>query len=293
MAEWFPFETDMDNAVKRRVVIGALGTAGAVILAVSASLLASAPASAQTVPHSVLVVGDSVVAQASDAISRWALPGSTVWPMGAMGTAPCDWVDSWRNPADQLHLSFEQAVDEHHPAAVVLAFSGNPGLSGPAAGCVDANTHYSLAALLASYRWALTDMASYASSQGARVYFSAAPPRNPATPAGAYTAAGGRPGYGFNGVPALNTLYQEIVSSPEGTQNDWTYDDAAAVAVSDAQLTWQLRLTCMPWDVFACRGGSVQVRAGGLDSIHLDPYGNGAARYGMAITRLPLENQLG
>jgi hypothetical protein len=249
-------------------------------------------ASASPVPRSVLVVGDSVVAQASRAISRWAPRGATVWPMGGLGTAPCDWVRD--GPAGTRYGApdFYRAVDRDRPAAVVLAFTGNPGLSGAPAGCVDADTQYPLAALLTSYRKALLEMARYATSRGARVYLAATPPRNPATPPGRYQTAPGRWGYGFNGVPALNALLQQLASSPEGVRHGWTYDTSAAASVSDPGLTWRLRLACQSWDGAACRDGTVQVRAGGWDSIHLDPGGHGAARYGMAITRVPLENQL-
>ena len=275
-------------------VVGALGRVAAITGVLTVAGL-TAPAAASPTPRSVLVVGDSVVAQAAAAIRWWTPPGTTAWPAGGPGTAPCDWWDGQADPHSGIDADFRSLVDQLHPAAVVLAFSGNPGLSGPPSGCVDANTRYSLAALLGTYRVDLTAMAAYASAHGARVYLAASPPRNPATPPGAYVASPGVPGYGFNGDPAFNVLYQQMAASPEGVRDAWTYDPAAAAAVSNLSLTWQLDETCMPWDVHNCRlpSATVQVRLGGHDAIHLDPYGNGAARYGQAIIRRPLEDQLG
>jgi hypothetical protein len=236
-----------------------------------------------------------VVAQAASSIQWWTPPGTTAWPAGGPGTAPCDWWDGQANPHRGIDDDFRGLVDRLHPSAVVLAFSGNPGLSGTAAGCVNANIHYSLAALLGSYRGDLLGMARFVSASGARVYFDPAPPRNPATTPGVYVANGGVPGYGFNGVTQIDDLYQSLVNSPEGLRDGWTYDPAAAMAVSDLSMNWQLRETCAAWDAHHCQlpSATVQVRAGGHDSIHLDPWGNGAARYGQAIIRKPLEDQLG
>ena len=258
-------------------------------------VLAPVSASASPTPRSVLVLGDSVVAQAAKAIEWWTPPGATSWPAGGPGTAPCDWWDGAANPHSGIDDDLRALVRQLHPSAVVLAFSGNPGLSGPAAGCVNANTHYPLSALLRSYQVDLSQMAAFISSAGARVYFAAAPPRNPATPPGVYVANGGLTGYGFNGVPEFNALYQSLVNSPEGVRDGWTYDPAAAAAVSNLSLSWQLDETCLPWDAHNCKlpAATVQVRAGGHDSIHLDPWGNGATRYGQAIIRKPLEDQLG
>ena len=250
---------------------------------------------ASPTPRSVLVVGDSVVAQAAAAIQWWTPPGTTAWPAGGPGTAPCDWWDGAANPRSGINDDLRALIRQLHPAAVVLAFSGNPGLSGPLSGCVDANTHYPLSALLASYQTDLVQMARFISASGARVYFAATPPRNPATPPGSYLANGGLAGYGFNGVPQLNDLYQALAASPEGVRDGWTYDPAAAVSVSDFAMSWQPDETCMPWDAHNCRlpSATVPVRAGGHDSIHLDRWGNGAARYGQAIIRKPLTDQVG
>lgn len=255
---------------------------------------ASAQPSPQTTPRSVLVVGDSVVAQAAQDIHAYAPPGTVAWAAGGPGTAPCDWWQGKKDPYTGTDTDFPALIRQIKPAAVVLAFSGNPGLDGTRYGCVDANAHYSLDDLLATYRSNLTAMAAFATANGAKVYFAASPPRNPATPPGVYVASNGEQGYGFNGDPAVNQLYQQIADSPQGVADGWVYDTSAAVAVSDLGMTWQLDETCMPWDVESCRlpAGTVQVRMGGHDSIHLDPYGNGAKRYAQGIIRQPLENQL-
>lgn len=251
-----------------------------------------ATGSSSVTPYSVLVVGDSILAQATAATRYWAPKGSSVWVFGGPGSAPCDWNAGYRDPFSHDWYQLTQLVDRYHPAAVVLAFSGNPGFSGRRAGCVDHTIAYSLSSLLASYQQATVAMARYATDHGARVYIDASPPRNPATPAGGYRGAGGAHMYGFNGVPQINRLYSAIAASPEGTHDMWTYDPAAAAAVSDDSLTWHLTEPCDLWDGSACRSdGQVQVRAGGYDSVHLDSRGAGATRYGQAVVRGPLEDQ--
>lgn len=252
----------------------------------------AATGASSVTPYSVLVVGDSILAQAAAATRYWAPKGSSVWVFGGPGSAPCDWNAGYRDPFSGSWYRFSQLVDRYRPAAVVLAFSGNPGFSGPRAGCVDHTSSYSLSALLASYQQATVAMARYASDHGARVYLAASPPRNPATPPGAYRGAGGSHDYGFNGVPQINRLYAAIAGSPEGTRDSWTYDPAAAAAVSDDSLAWHLTEPCDLWDGSACGSdGRVPVRAGGYDSVHLDSRGAGATRYGQAVVRGPLEDQ--
>lgn len=268
----------------------------AVLLLASAALLLSgvgavaSRAASGVTPDSVLIVGDSIVAQAADAARYWAPPGSSVWVYGGPGSAPCDWAAGYRDPFSGSWYRLSALVDRYHPAAVVLSFSGNPGFGGPPAGCVDNRTHYSLGALLASYQRALSQMASYATSHGARVYLEGSPPRNPATPPGPYRGPSGTL-YGFNGVPQLNLMLMDLVRSPEGTAQHWLYDNSADVAVSDSSLTWHLYLPCGALDVGNCQGGQVQVRAGGSDSIHLDSRGAGATRYGMALVARPLDDE--
>src|SRR5665213_1852245 len=127
-------------------VVGLLGRM-AVVTGIFTVAALTAPASASPTPRSVLVVGDSVVAQAAAAIRWWTPPETTAWPAGGPGTAPCDWWAGQLNPRSGIDDDFRGVIRQLHPAAVVLAFSGNPGLSGPRSGCVDANTHYSLASL--------------------------------------------------------------------------------------------------------------------------------------------------
>ena len=272
---------------------GALGLAGRP----SAAAAAAGPAAIApdvVTPASVLVVGDSIVTQAETQTRSWAPPGSTVWVAGGPGSAPCDWNAGYRDPFTGTWYQFSRLVDRYHPGAVVLSFSGNPGLSGPARGCMDGASRYSLAALLRSYQSALVSMARYATARGALVYFAGSPPRNPATPAGAYRGNGGSHEYGFNGVPQLNRLYVALAGSAEGRADSWRYDPAAAEAVSDSSLGWHLTEACAAWDISAGNCNSarqVQVRAGGSDAIHLDRAGAGATRYGMAIVRQPLTDE--
>jgi hypothetical protein len=58
-------------------------------------------------------------------------------------------------------------------------------------------------------------------------------------------------------------------------------------------LTWQLRERCLPWEVGACSRGTVQVRAGGFDAIHLDTKGAGAILYAIGLVPMPLEQMRG
>jgi len=277
----------------RRVRRALLALAGATVVLLGGAGAARAAAPA-VVPDSVLVVGDSIVSQAAAAARYWAPPGSTVWVYGGRGSAPCDWDAGYRDPFSGSWYRFSQVVDRDHPAAVVLAFSGNPGFSGPGAGCVDNRAHYPLSALLASYQRSLVDLARYASARGARVYLDASPPRNPDTAPGAYRGADGSSLYGFNGVAPLDERYAAIAGSAEGRAHGWTYDTSAAAAVSDPALQWHLTEQCAAWDVYDgnCGAGvQVQVRAGGFDSIHLDTRGAGGTRYGMAVVRRPLADE--
>src|SRR5579884_2611255 len=216
------------------LVTGALGLAGRTPSAAAAGLAAAMPD--VVTPASVLVVGDSIVTQAETQTRSWAPPGATVWTAGGPGSAPCDWNAGYRDPFTGTWYQFSRLVDRYHPGAVVLSFSGNPGLSGRAKGCMDGASHYPLAALLGSYQGALVSMARYATARGALVYFAGSPPRNPATPPGAYLGTGGSHQYGFNGVPRLNQLLVALAGSAEGRADSWRYDPAAAQAVSDPSL---------------------------------------------------------
>lgn len=275
---------------------GRLGLAVALAVAVVAAGFGASDAHAAgtgaVTPNSVLIIGDSLVTQATGAARYWAPAGAQAWVFGGPGSAPCDWQSGYQDPFSRSWKSFDSLVEQYRPAAVELVFTGNAGYLGRAGGCVDNTRAYGLPALLASYRSALTAMAAFASDQGARVYLEGSPPRNPATPAGFYRSTGGARLYGFNGVPQIDELYEALVASPQGRRDGWIFDNSAAAAVSGPGLSWKLYLPCQPLDILGpCRGDQVQVRAGGLDAIHLDPYGSGATRYGMALVRRPLDDE--
>jgi hypothetical protein len=262
----------------------ALGVVAALVaLVVLVALPGVARASA---PASVLVIGDSLSVQAAPAVPQWEAPGSDVVTEAGIGTAPCDWQAGYYDAWWHRFMDFYTFFDQARPRAVVFAFTGNAGVSGPAAGCVGSSTDYSLQDLLTSYAKALTSMADYASQHGAAVFFSATPPRNPATPPGTYSDGRGHTLYGYNGVPQINDLYQAMGLSGQGI--GWHYDVSAALGVSEPGLDWTLDLPCQSWDTANCHHGQVQVRAGGFDSIHLDPNGAGAVRYALGLMRQPL-----
>jgi len=234
---------------------------------------------------SLLIVGDSVAAQAAEALVHLAPAGATVSVDAVQpGTAPCDWNHGFTDPTDGVYQSFGVALHRVHPAIVAFVFTGNPGFSGPPAGCVDANTPYDLAQLLASYQSAITDMGNRAIRDGATVYLEAPPPRNPAVPTGynAYEQAN----LGFQGSPAIGDFYQSLVAIKDSPH--WQFDDNAATAVSTPDLTWTLTLPCQPWDAKLCRVGQVQVRIGGTDAVHLDEAGCGAIRFALGLEDRPL-----
>lgn len=273
----------MARKMRRRRLLAVLLAMAVPAIGVAVAAPAGRAASA---PASVLVVGDSLSVQAAPAVPAWEPPGAHVVVSAGIGTAPCDWANGYYDVWAKRSFQYYQVFDQNRPRSVVFAFSGNAGLSGPAGGCVDATTHYSLEQLLATYtRW-LTPMAQYASSHGAAVWFALAPPRNPATPAGAYRDGQGHTYYGFNGVPQINDLYEALAAS--GTALGWNYDPGAAAGVSAPGLTWALDLPCKPWDGLDCHNGMVQVRAGGFDAIHLDRQGAGGIRFALGLMRLPL-----
>jgi hypothetical protein len=206
-----------------------------------------------------------------------------------MGSAPCDWENGYRDALTGRYSNFFDLFRKVQPTAVVFAFTGNPGLESRSIGCVNSSRRYALSSLLTSYKRALTKMARYASDHDARVYISASPPRNPATPAGSYTGSGGKLEYGFNGVPALNRLYESVTRSSLGRELHWVYDPLSAQYVSTSDLTWRLSERCLPWDTGTCAKGTVQVRSGGFDSIHLDNKGSGAILYAIGLVKMPLE----
>jgi hypothetical protein len=194
------------------------------------------------------------------------------------GSAPCDWNHGFIDPATKQPLSFASILHNDEPDAVAFVFTGNPGLSGPPAGCVDADRDYSLSELLATYQSALTTMADEAVARGAQVFFEAPPPRNPAVPTGWDPAEDGN--HGFQGIRAIATFYKDLAAQEPGR---WFYDESAGSAVSTPDLVWRLTLPCQAWDAERCMSGQVQVRDGGTDAVHLDVPGCGAVRLALAL----------
>lgn len=205
----------------------------ALVLTVGVGLRSTAIGEAQTTDRTVMVVGDSLVVQATAALEQYDRAGVTIVVDGGSGSAPCDWESGYIDPFSKRYLKFELAFNAARPSSVVLAFTGNPGLDSSTTGCVDSSGSYSLQSLLASYQTTLTAMATYASQHGATVYFSASPPRNLATPPGSYFDASGDASYGFNGVTQIDELYQSMVASAVGRRFHWVYDTDAAVSVSN------------------------------------------------------------
>jgi hypothetical protein len=205
--------------------------------------------------------------------------GTTVSVDSVMpGTAPCDWNHGFTDPTDGDFHRFATDLEKVHPAIVAFVFTGNPGLSGTAAGCVDANNPYDLSQLLASYERSLVEMGDKAASAGATVYFEGPPPRNPAVPEGYDSEK--QENRGFHGNPAIASFYKSLAAQ---NSRHWRYDDKAAIAVSTASLAWMLTLPCDAWDAKLCTDGQVQVRVGGTDAIHLDEQGCGAIRFALGL----------
>jgi len=237
----------------------------------------------------VLVVGDSLVAAASSDVAGLSPPGTSTAALAGIGASPCDlWAGYKATPTGQV-LSFRTTVRSERPRAVVLAFTGNPGISAKA--CIaDATGDYRLSDVVSAYRTALRSMGSFASAAGARVFLSATPARNPSVPEG--WVDGNQQGY--NGDPAFNSMMSELARS-----QGWTYDTGAAVAISGPGLGWTLYLPCQPTAGVACINGREQVRYGGPDAIHCDAPGTngpgtpsqGSLRYARGLLTGPLAGQ--
>lgn len=233
-----------------------------------------------TEPLRVLVAGDSVIVQSAAALRAFAPPGVSVDVAGGIGSAPCDWVHGYVDPYTHTYRRFSIELDRFRPRYVVLMFAGNPGLSGPRAGCVDASRPYSEANLTASYRSALRILAKEATAEKATVIFEQPPPRNPAVPAGVDRPTGTDTGY--QGSPFIGVLMHQIVNTaPFGAA--WIYADTAADYVSGPNLAYATWLPCDNLIVHRCVDGRVQIRAGGGDAVHLDPAGCGAIFFATGI----------
>ena len=183
-------------------------------------------------------------------------------------------------------LSYRLAVRSQHPRVVVLAFTGNPGIS-PAACIKEATADYRLSDILSAYRVALQAMGSFATRSGSRVVLSATPARNPDVPEGWVDQSQ----HGYNGDPAFNTMMSELASS-----QGWTYDTGGAAAISGPGLGWTLFLPCPSATEVGCVDGREQVRYGGSDAIHCDAPGTngdgtpsrGSLRYARGLLVTPL-----
>jgi hypothetical protein len=268
------------------------------LLLIATVMVTRSDASARPVQPSILVVGDSLISQATPALVALEPPGVGVRVASGLGTAPCDWVHGYRDILSHHQSSFSAALRHDHPDVVVLAFSGNPGLSGTSAGCVNASGPYTLSDLLTSYRQAMIEMGRQATAAGATVYLDATPARNPANPIGPRQDASGMVQYGFNGVPGLNELFLSLASSPLGLADHWFYDPTGAAALggqpigtaeaTDVVMRWELNLPCQSVPTVSCPlDGSVRVRAGGTDAIHLDSGGAGATVLARALEYRP------
>ena len=211
--------------------------------------------------------------------------------LAGVGASPCDLWAGYpvSSPSGTRSLSFRAAVVSERPKAVVLAFTGNPGISAHA--CIrSASTPYTLQQTLAAYRRALRAMGTFAAARGARVFLSASPARNPSVPEG-WT---GTMQQGYNGDPAFNAMMSTLASS-----QGWTYNTEAAAAISGPGLGWTMYLPCQPVNKVNCVDGQEQVRYGGTDAIHCDAPGSngigapsdGSLRFARGLLTGPLASQ--
>ena len=239
----------------------------------------------------MLVVGDSLVAASSADVVGLSPPGARTATLAGIGASPCDlWAGYRATPMfGGEFLSFRATVRSERPKSVVLAFTGNPGLSAKA--CItDATGAYRLSDVVSAYRTALSAMGTYASSMGARVYLSATPARNPGVPEGWVDGTQ----HGYNGDQAFNSMMTELSRS-----QGWTFDTGAAAAISGPGLGWTLYLPCQPAAGVDCIHGREQVRYGGTDAIHCDAPGtngpgapsDGSLRYARGLLTVPLADQ--
>jgi hypothetical protein len=244
-----------------------------------AILLVSCSGSPSPRSKSLLVVGDSVAWQAAEPLIHLAPEGAAVTVDAVQpGSAPCDWNHGFTDPTNGEFDKFSTIFERIRPSVVVFVFTGNPGLSGPTAGCVDANSPYDLSQLLPTYESSIIPMADMAARAGAVVYFEAPPPRNPAVPVGYDPQK--QENRGFQGSAAIDSFYESLATKDS---RHWHYDDSAAMAVSSPDLQWVLTLPCEEWDAKLCTDGRIAVRAGGTDAVHLDERGCGAVRFALAL----------
>ena len=271
------------------VVLWLIFSASAIALVLNPS-----PAPETTAAGPILIVGDSLVVQATNALRSWNVPSVPIIADGGSGSAPCDWDNGYTDPYTGRSLEVLQpgADDQTRCRGLRVHGQSRPGVVRRGVRRRVGEVHLVRPSRELPAR-ALSHMARDASAHGARVYFSASPPRNPITPAGAYTGADKTLEYGFNGVPALQRSVRVARRFCARSRPHWTFDPYAAQYVSTSGLTWQLTEKCLPWDASLCLNGNVPVRAGGLDAIHLDDEGAGEALYAIGLMRMPLEQMKG
>ncbi len=208
--------------------------------------------------------------------------------LAGVGDSPCDLWSGYRAspPFGDGYLSFRSTVVSERPSVVVLAFTGNPGVSVHA--CITMPTApYSLSEILSTYRRSLRAMGAFAAERGAKIFLSASPARNPGVPEGWVHQVQ----EGYNGDPAFNVMMSGLASS-EG----WTYETAAAAAISGPGLGWTTYLPCQPAKGIDCIDGRQRVRFGGPDAIHCDAPGSngtgapsdGSLRFARGLLTPPL-----
>lgn len=236
----------------------------------------------------VLIVGDSLVAAARSDITGLSPTQADTMVLAGVGDSPCDLWSGYRAspPFGDGYLSFRSTVVSERPSVVVLAFTGNPGVSVHA--CITMPTApYSLSEILSTYRRSLRAMGAFAAERGAKIFLSASPARNPGVPEGWVHQVQ----EGYNGDPAFNVMMSGLASS-EG----WTYETAAAAAISGPGLGWTTYLPCQPAKGIDCIDGRQRVRFGGPDAIHCDAPGSngtgapsdGSLRFARGLLTPPL-----
>jgi hypothetical protein len=238
-------------------------------------------------PPRVLLVGDSVLLEATGAVAEQAPRSVRVAVLAGIGTSPCDlWVDGRRGHVQGGLPSLRTVLYQDRPTVVVFAFTGNPGVGDEA--CVaGSDGYYPLSELIHSYRIALDEMGTAANQMGARVYLAATPPRNPAAPEG----WDGTTENNYNGDQAINDMLYSLAST-----RGWVYDRTAAQQLSSPSGAWTLYLPCQPADGIECVDGLAQVREGGSDAIHCSrprsdtvrSISSGSLRYAFGLLEQPL-----
>jgi hypothetical protein len=122
-----------------RVVVGVV--VPCLILGAWVASLVLAPSSASQTNRegAILVVGDSLVLQATKALRSWNLPSVPIIADGGLGSAPCDWEKGYTDPLTGHYVKFSEVFQNTRPTAVVFAFTGNPGLGSHSTGCVNSS----------------------------------------------------------------------------------------------------------------------------------------------------------